>query len=131
MLKLIAAATTAAGLIAGAAFADGSHSHAHTHPHDGHGTSGNGFYDHSHDENVAGVEHSHEINGVVLNHQHRRVTGINAKAELRERRARARFQKGAGFGPYSLAEYRARAEAGQPGIARIQEPWPLRTYRRQ
>lgn len=130
MLKFIAAATTAAGLIAGAAFADGSHSHAHSHPHDGHGTTGLA-YDHTHDENVAGVEHSHEIDGIVLNHLHRRVKGVNAKFALRERRARGRFQKGAGFGPYSLAEYRARAAAGQPGIARIQEPWPTRRYRNQ
>lgn len=31
--------------------------------------------------------------------------------------------EGAGFGPYSLAEYHARQDDGQGGMVRIQEPW--------
>ena len=127
MFKIFAAAATAATLAAGGAFADGSHSHSHSHPHDGHGSYG---LHHSHDEKIDGA-HTHEIDGITLTHEHRRVKGHSAKAAFRERLARNRFQKGAGFGPYSLAEYRARAAAGQPGIARIQEPWPLRRYRNQ
>ncbi|MEM9583804.1 MAG: hypothetical protein AAGA08_11870 [Pseudomonadota bacterium] len=32
-------------------------------------------------------------------------------------------EKGAGLGPYTLAEYEARLADGQGGLARIQEPW--------
>lgn len=125
MFKIFAAAATAAILAAGTAFADGSHSHSHTHPHGGHSNDG---LDHSHDERIDGA-HTHAIDGITVAHEHRRVRGQAAKFALRERRARSRFQQGAGFGPYSVAEYRARAAAGQPGVARIQEPWPLRRYR--
>lgn len=132
MLKIIAAAAVVAGVASGAALADGGgHSHSHSHPHDGHGVSSGAGYHHTHAEKVTGVEHTHEINGVELTHQHRRVQGFEASAAHTERVFRSRYQVGAGFGPYTVAEWQARVAAGQPGLFRRQEPWPTRRYRPQ
>ena len=38
--------------------------------------------------------------------------------------------QGAGLGPYSRAEYHARADDGQPGLIRRQEPWTRADTRR-
>lgn len=37
--------------------------------------------------------------------------------------------QGAGTGPYSIAEYRVRADDRQPGLFQVQEPWTLRQAR--
>lgn len=133
MLRTLAITATVIGSLAsGPLLADGSgHSHAHTHPHTGHGLTNDGTYHHTHEENTRGVEHTHEINGVMVKHQHRQFDSADARYEYRERLARGRYQVGAGFGPYSVAEYQARVSAGQPGLARRQEPWPGRRYRNQ
>ncbi len=39
--------------------------------------------------------------------------------------------QGAGFGPYSLAEHRARVADNQPGLTRHQEPWTRADARRK
>ena len=127
MIKYFAAAATCLSLATTAGFADGSHSHTHSHPHDGHGHFADDAYQHSHEEDVTNATHTHEVNGVTVTHTHRK---LQTAAEA-ERFYSGRFQVGAGFGPYSVAEYQARVAAGQPGIVRRQEPWPTRRYRNQ
>jgi len=132
MLRPLALTATIMGaLAAGPVLADVSgHSHAHSHPHEGHGVSDGSFH-HTHEADTAGVVHTHEINGVLLKHQHRKLENATARYEYRERVTRSRYQVGAGFGPYTVAEYQARVAAGQPGLTRRQEPWPTRRYRNQ
>ena len=132
MLRPFALTATFIGaLAAGPVLADGAgHSHAHSHPHQGHGTSGGSFH-HTHEADTSGVVHTHEVNGVMVKHQHRKFESTTARLEYRERVTRTRFQVGAGFGPYSVAEYQARVSAGQPGLTRRQEPWPIGRYRNQ
>ena len=132
MLKPLAVTATVIGLFAAApVLAGGSgHSHSHSHPHEGHGATGGAFH-HTHEESTNGVTHTHEINGVQVKHKHRAFESAAARNDYRERVARERFQVGAGFGPYTVAEYRARVAAGQPGLTRHQEPWPTRPYRNQ
>jgi len=132
MLRPLAFTATLMGaLAAGPALADGSgHSHPHSHPHAGHGAS-NGSYHHTHEGGTGGVVHTHEINGAMVWHRHRKFESTTARLEYRDRVTRSRFQVGAGFGPYTVAEYQARLAAGQPGLLRRQEPWPTGPYRNQ
>lgn len=140
MLRPLAFTATVIGLLAaGPLLADGG---GHTHPHQGHAVAGGGAYHHTHGTNVRGVVHTHEINGAIVKHRHgqsesatarfnRATARANARFESRERLSRSRYQVGAGFGPYSVAEYQTRVGAGQPGLTRHQEPWPGRRYRNQ
>jgi len=132
MLKPLAVTATVIGLFATApVLAGGSgHSHSHTHQHEGHGATDGAFH-HTHEGGANGVTHTHEINGVQVKHKHRAFESVAARNDYRERVARARFQVGAGFGPYTVAEYQARVAAGQPGLVRRQEAWPTRPYRNQ
>lgn len=125
-------------VLAAPVLADGTHSHAHGHPHTGHATHGDVDPNllHSHGGAEIGTTHTHEINGVTLRHTHAtqpgglRTTFVdrwNDKLAAREA-TYGRREVGAGFGPYSVAEWNARAAAGQPGITHYQEPWPRRKW---
>jgi len=89
---------------------------------------------HGHSVDVTGTTHTHEINGQRVRHTHATQTAnsierLDQRIVALEAKYRSRRQVGAGFGPYSVAEWQARARAGQPGMVNQQEPWPTTPYR--
>lgn len=122
-------------LLAAPAFADGygCHSDPHTQTNLGHKKVGVADPNlmHSRGGVPIGTTHTHEVNGVMLRHTHTtqlktRTTVVDKwNDRLAAKEARwTRENMGAGFGPYSVAEWNARAAAGQPGVVPWQEPWP-------
>ncbi len=141
MKKPIVSVAALSLVLAGTAWADGSgaHSHPHTHPHTGHAEHAHAVdpnLQHSHGASGVGVSHAHEINGVMVQHTHATQPGSRStivykwsdKIAAREARHYGRREVGAGFGPYTVAEWNARAAAGQPGLVPYQEPWPRRKW---
>lgn len=141
MLKPFFTATVMSSAFVGAAHADGygAHSHPHAHPHTGHAHSAapvDPGLQHSHGDAALGTTHTHAVNGVTVRHTHStRIATNDTVVDKWDRRIAAREaryqsgQVGAGFGPYTVAEWQARARAGQPGLTHYQEPWPQGRYR--